>query len=182
MAKLGENLNDEQIKKLRDGAKPYPNKGTKVPGRQFERRLPNGMPAETLRYPKHVNRATLLARNNAEFKRLLSLIIIRAHKNSGEIKDDAKCYVKFAFNKYSIRVDGLSREYSMRSALFVTCYAAAILALNEYAQDTLVSYINEEFDENPLTKEALDNAQELIKQVDVIPNSLNEETVEEPEK
>lgn len=179
MAKLGDALNDEQVKKMYDGAKSYKtNKGTKIPGKQFERKLPNGMPAETLRYPKHINRATLLARNNAEFKRLLSLILIRSHKNSGEIKEDAKCYVKFAFNKYSIRVDGLSREYSMRSAQFVTCYAAAILALNEYAQDTLVCYVNNEFDENPLNDEALKEAQELIKEIDVIPAGLDEEPAE----
>lgn len=179
MAKIGDALNEEQVKKMYDGAKPYKNgKGTKLPGKPFNNKLPNGMPAETLRYPKHINRATLLARNNAEFKRLLSLILIRSHKNSGEIKEDAKCYVKFAFNKYSIRVDGLSREYSMRSAQFVTCYAAAILALNEYAQDTLVCYINEEFDENPLNDEALKEAQELIKEIDVIPAGLDEEPTE----
>ena len=48
MAKLADALNKEQVKKMYDSAKPYPKReSTKFPGKSFERRLSNGLPAET---------------------------------------------------------------------------------------------------------------------------------------
>ena len=180
MAKLADALSGEQVKKMYDKAKPYKKfEGTKVPGKQFERRLPNGMPAEVNRYPEHIVRTCLLARNNAEFKRLLSLLLIRNHKNAGDIPEDAKCYVKFGFNKYSIRIDGLSREYSEKTKLYAVAFTAAIIAFDQYAQTTLANFINNEFKENPITEESLEDAKALTEQINIFP-SPNE--VEEPEE
>ena len=180
MAKLGDALSPEQTKKMYDKAKNYkPNRDTKIPGKQFERRLPNGMPAETLRYPDHIVRPCLLARNNAEFKRLLSLLLIRAHKNQGDIDENAKCYVKFGFSKYSIRIDGLSREYSAKTKLYAVAYTAAIIAFDQYAQSTLANFINNEFNENPITEEAIEDAKALTEQINIFPATVEETETEE---
>ena len=176
MGKLGDALNSEQVKKMYNNAKPYKsNKETKIPGKQFERRLPNGMPAEVNRYPEHIVRTCLLARNNAEFKRLLSLLLIRAHKNEGDIDENAKCYVKFGFGKYSIRIDGLSREYSAKTKLYTLAYTSAIIAFDQYAQTTLANFINNEFKENPITEEVLNEAHELAEQITIVPSTTEVE-------
>ena len=180
MAKLADALNKEQVKKMYDSAKPYVKReNTKLPGNKFERRLPNGLPAETRRFPEWVNRITLLARNNAEFKRLLSLLLIELHKEAGDIGNDAKCYIKFNFNKYSVKVNGLLTEYSMKTKLFVTAAAAAIVAFDQYAQHTLASYVNNEFDENPLNDKDLEKANELVSKINVIPTTPVEEDANE---
>ena len=176
MTKLGDAFTKEQKEKVYNNAKPYGKReGTKVPGKPFERRLPNGLPAETRRFPEWVNRITLLARNNAEFKRLLSLLLIELHKEAGDIGNDAKCYIKFNFNKYSVKVNGLLTEYSMKTKLFVTAGAAAIVAFDQYAQHTLASYVNNEFDENPLNDKDLEKANELVSKINVIPTTPVEE-------
>jgi len=181
MAKLADALNKEQVKKMYDGAKPYPKReSTKLPGKSFERRLPNGLPAETRRFPEWVNRITLLARNNAEFKRLLSLLLIELHKEAGDIGSDAKCYIKFNFNKYSVKVNGLLTEYSMKTKLFVTAGAAAVIAFDQYAQHTLATYVQNEFEKNPLDDKDLEKANELVSKINVIPTTpVEEDTVEE---
>lgn len=176
MTKLGDAFTKEQKEKVYNNAKPYVKReGTKLPGKSFERRLPNGLPAETRRFPEWVNRITLLARNNAEFKRLLSLLLIELHKEAGDIGNDAKCYIKFNFNKYSVKVNGLLTEYSMKTKLFVTAGAAAIVAFDQYAQHTLASYVNNEFDENPLNDKDLEKANELVSKINVIPTTPVEE-------
>ena len=180
MGKLGDAFTKEQKEKVYTNAKPYVKReGTKTPGKPFERRLPNGLPVETRKYPEHVNRCTLLARNNAEFKRLLSLLLIELHKESGDIGDNAKCYIKFGFNKYSVKVNGLITEYSMKTKLFVTAYAGAIVAFDQYAQHTLASYANNEFDDNPLTDKDLEKANELVSKINVIPTTPVEEDANE---
>lgn len=180
MGKLGDAFTKEQKEKVYNNAKPYGKReGTKVPGKPFERRLPNGLPAETRRFPEWVNRITLLARNNAEFKRLLSLLLIELHKEAGDIGNDAKCYIKFNFNKYSVKVNGLLTEYSMKTKLFVTAGAAAIVAFDQYAQHTLASYVNNEFDENPLNDKDLEKANELVSKINVIPTTPVEEDTNE---
>ena len=181
MAKLADALSNEQVKKMYDKAKPYAkSNGTKLPGKTFERRLPNGMPAETRRYPEWVNRCTLLARNNAEFKRLLSLLLIESHREAGDIVEGAKAYIKFNFNKYSMKVNGLITEYSMKTKLFAIAYAAAVVAFDQYAQHTLATYVNNEFDENPLTDKEIEKANELVGRINVIPTTpIDEEVTEE---
>ena len=180
MTKLGDVLTKEQKEKVYNGAKPYVKReGTKIPGKPFDRRLPNGLPVETRHYPEHVNRCTLLARNNAEFKRLLSLLLIQLHKEAGDIGENAKTYIKFNFNKYSVRVNGLITEYSMKTKLFITAYAAAIVAFDQYSQHTLATYVNNEFDENPLNDDDLAKANELVNKINVIPMVDEESPVEE---
>jgi hypothetical protein len=66
MGKLGDAFTKEQREKVYNNAKPYVKReGTKTPGKPFERRLPNGLPIETRKYPEHVNRCTLLARSTS---------------------------------------------------------------------------------------------------------------------
>lgn len=180
MTKIGDAFTKEQKEKVYNNVKPYVKReGTKTPGKPFERRLPNGLPAETRRFPEWVNRITLLARNNAEFKRLLSLLLIELHKEAGDIGNDAKCYIKFNFNKYSVKVNGLLTEYSMKTKLFVTAAAAAIVAFDQYSQHTLATYVQNEFDENPLNDKDLEKANELVSKINVIPTTPVEEDANE---
>lgn len=181
MPQLGDMLDKEQVKKVYDKAKPYNNrKGTKFPGKPFEKNLPNGLPAVTKRYPEHISRCTLLVRNNAEFKRLLGLAVQELHKDAGLLDANEKGYVKCMFNKYSLKKkDNLITEYSMKTKLFVTAFAAAILAFTKYCEHTLAEYINNEFDENPLTDEDIAKANEIVGRINVIPESLIPEETEE---
>ena len=86
---------------------------------------------------------------------------------------------KFNFNKYSVKVNGLLTEYSMKTKLFVTAYAAAIVAFDQYAQHTLASYANNEFDESPLNDKDLEKANELVTRINVIPTTPVEEDANE---
>ena len=181
MPQLGDMLNNEQKEKIYKGSKPYNNrKSTKFPGKQFEKKLPNGLPAVTKRYPEHISRCTLLVRNNAEFKRLLGLAVLELHKEAGLLDENEKGYVKCMFNKYSLKKkDNLITEYSMKTKLFVTAFAAAIVAFSKYCEHTLAEYINNEFDENPLTDEDIAKAHEIVERINVIPASLVPEETEE---
>lgn len=173
MTKIADALNAEQKEKIYRNAKAYPKTNgvaTKVPGKTFERK-----PFDESRFPEHSRRLTFLCRNNAEFKRLLSLALIHLHRENETIPADAKAYVKFNFNKYSIKAEGLITEYSMKTKLFTTAMVTAIVAFNQYSQNTLANYVNNEFDKNPLTDEELEKANKICEVINVIPSSPVEE-------
>ena len=67
----------------------------------------------------------------------------------------------------------------MKTKLFVTAGAAAIVAFDQYAQHTLASYVNNEFDENPLNDKDLEKANELVSKINVIPTTPVEEDANE---
>ncbi len=67
----------------------------------------------------------------------------------------------------------------MKTKLFVTAYAAAIVAFDQYSQHTLATYVQNEFDENPLNDKDLEKANELVNKINVIPMVDEESPVEE---
>lgn len=173
MAKLAENLPKEKVDQMYKNAGR--NNGTRIPGRQFIRKENEAFDVSKS-FPTHVNRVTLLCRNNAEFKRLLALSLIQLHKEKGDVPEGSKAYVKFNFNKYLLRVDGLGREYSFKSKDFVTCYLAAVVALDKYMQEIIADYINNEVEFN-IEEDDVAKANDIAGKINVVPAVI--ETVEE---
>lgn len=172
MPAMSEILSDGQAKNLKNKFKPTKNDGTKVPYKKFNNnnQKPNkGLVLYSKKYPEWVNRCTILARNNADFRRLLTLTLQELHREAGQLGPE-KGYVKIRFNKYSLRnAEGLITEYSMKTKLFATAFAAAIIAFDEYAQHTIAEYVRNEFDKNPLNDTDLAKANDIVKKIEVVP-------------
>ena len=101
--------------------------------------------------PEHIKNLVYLVINNAEIRRFTSLGIINRMKQKGFVNKDAKCYVDFYPNKYSVAVNGLKTEYHYNNAMFINSLAAAFPSFAHSANKIIQSFIeieNAEFNEN----------------------------------
>lgn len=94
--------------------------------------------------PKHLVNLVVMVKNNAEIRRFVSLGIINILKQRSIVNKDAKCYVSFRWDKFSIKVDGFATEYSYRSDFFITAFLAAFVSFSAHAQKTAEEFIREE--------------------------------------
>lgn len=94
--------------------------------------------------PEHTRNLVYLVKNNAEIRRFTALSIINMMKQKNMIDKDAKCYVSFLFNKYSVNVNGLRQEYSYNNDIFIKSLAAAFPAFTYNAEKVITTYLNVE--------------------------------------
>ena len=105
-------------------------------------RLENGLPYATKYYPEHFVKMALLIKNNAEFRRMISLAI---KDNLIKIKlanPEDKIYISYYWNKFAVKINGLAREFPYKDVLFVNNFAAAIILFNQYSQKILGNFVN----------------------------------------
>ena len=186
MAKMIDNLNDEQKAKLnqvRDNArKPY----RKSFERNFEKRerierpakLENGLPYATKFYPMHLVKIALLIKNNAEFRRMISLAIKLDLVKNKVCKEEDKVYISYFWNKYAVSINGLKREEFYSNKEFANCFSVAINLFNNYVLGILDTYLNEEFGGSDVID--YNNVEEDTKELNcVIMNNTVETNTEE---
>lgn len=127
--------------------------------------------------PEHTRNLVYLVKNNAEIRRFTALSIINMMKQKNMIDKDAKCYVSFLFNKYSINVNGLRQEYSYNNDIFIKSLAAAFPAFAYNAEKVINTYLN--IENQKLDSEEVAEMVEAIKNNDSSP--VEEETTESAE-
>lgn len=99
-----------------------------------------GIPEGAQRYPQHFVEIALIIKNNAEIRRFTALGIINYLIQKDKIKGE-KRYVKFLWNKFSVNVDGLSREYSYTEPFFLNCLVASFASFSANAQRTINNFM-----------------------------------------
>ena len=151
MAKIKDALNEEQVKKL-DGVK---RNFTKKPYEHRERnerptRLENGLPYATKFYPQSTVKIALLIKNNAEFRRMISLAIrINLIKNEKCTKE-YKVYISYYWNKYAVSINGLKQENFFNSQEFLNAFAVANNCFSSYAINLLEKHMSNQFGQDCL--------------------------------
>lgn len=103
------------------------------------------------RTPEHVRNLVYLVINNAEIRRFTSLGIINRMKQKGFVNKEAKCYVDFYPNKYSVSVNGLKTEYHYNNSIFINSLAASFPSFAFNANKIIQTFIeaeNAELNEN----------------------------------
>lgn len=133
-----------------------------------------GIPEVANRYPQHFVEIALIIKNNAEIRRFTALGIINYLLQKEKIKGEKK-YVKFLWNKFSINVDGLSREYSYTEPFFLNCLVASFASFSANAQRTINNFIVNE-SVNGVTNEEI---QEIVEMTAFNESANSEEVVEE---
>lgn len=106
--------------------------------------LDNGLPFATKFYPEHFVKVALVIKHNAEFRRMISLAIRNYLVETGSISKEDKVYINYLWNKFAVKVNGLSREYLYTEKMFVDNFAAAIVLSSNYFQHVLGNFASEE--------------------------------------
>ena len=94
--------------------------------------------------PEHTRNLVYLVKNNAEIRRFTSLGIINVMKQRGMIDKNAKVFVEFYFNKYSVAVNGLRQEYTYNNDIFIRSLSAAFVSFAYNADNVIREYLKVE--------------------------------------
>jgi len=92
-------------------------------------------------YPAHMVEIALIIKNNAEIRRFTSLGVLNYLLQKGEIKGKSR-FVTFKWNKFSVKVDTLTKEYSYTEPFFLNCLAASFASFSASAQKTIDKFIH----------------------------------------
>ena len=139
---IGDSLNKEQTEKL--NAIKTENAGRPKFIKKERKVLENGLPYATKFYPEHFVKIALVIKHNAEFRRMISLAIRNYLVEHEVVSKDDKVYITYLWNKFAVKVNGLSREYLYTEKMFVDNFAAAIVLTSNYFQYVLSNFSNEE--------------------------------------
>ena len=101
------------------------------------------VPADAARFPEHIRNIGICLRYNADLRRFVAKTIINYLRQKGEIDGDS-IYVKFAYNKLSVIVNGLAREYYYSNKWFINCYIAGFKSLTDYVSKQINTFISVE--------------------------------------
>lgn len=121
--------------------------------------------------PEHLKNIVLILKNNSEIRRFTSLGMINKLKQAGQIAADAKVYINFYFNKFSISINGLKQEFTYNNSLFVTCLYASFVSFANSANKTINEFCKIE--------SCIANENEVNEIVNSIQNTNNSDPVEE---
>ena len=158
MTKIKDALNEEQMRKL-DGVKKNFTKRNFEHREKIERptRLENGLPYATKFYPQSTVKIALLIKNNAEFRRMISLAIrINLVKNGQCTKED-KVYISYYWNKYAVSINGLKTEQFFTSQEFLNAFAVANNCFTSYAFNLLEKHMTVQFNQDCLDYDKIEN-------------------------
>ena len=102
-----------------------------------------GLPKFTERIPDETLAIALLVKNNAEVKRFTALNILNWLMQKGEISGNHR-YVVFKFDKFAVRCNGLTREYTYKEPFFINALIAAFTCLAHSAEKVIGRFIQAE--------------------------------------
>lgn len=102
-----------------------------------------GIAPAAANYPEHVVAIALIIKNNAEIRRFTALGILNYLLQKGEIKGDNR-YVSFKWNKFAVKCNGLTREYSYTEPFFINALVASFNSFSASAQRTIDAFCHKE--------------------------------------
>ncbi len=94
-------------------------------------------------YPKEQVDLAIIILQNAEIRRFTALGILNYLTQKGEINGNSK-YVSFQYDKFAVKIDGLSREFRYTEKFFINCLLAAFTSFANSAAKTINAFINKE--------------------------------------
>lgn len=96
--------------------------------------------------------------NNADIKRYTSLAIINWLKQKGIITGN-KVYISFYWNKFTVSVDGLNRDYSYNEPFFINCFVASFKIQANFVQKLIDGFVDEQFnaEETVVNEDSIDS-------------------------
>ena len=98
-------------------------------------------------FPQHFVNIALIIKNNAEIRRFTAIGILNYLLQKGIIKGD-KRYISFKWNKFTVKCNGLIKEYSYTEPFFLNALVASFSSFSASAQRTINEFCNKEFDKN----------------------------------
>lgn len=119
---------------------------------------------------------------NADIRRYCSLYIIKSFKENGIIPNDSKAFVKFMWNKFTVKCDNLEKDYTYGEEAFIKGYAAAnravllsgLIVLNAFTINNLGKELTE-----IVTQEEINSCADEILKSNTSTESEEEEVVDE---
>lgn len=99
------------------------------------------------RVPEHVRNLVYIIRNNTEIRRYTAIGILNYLLQKGEIQGE-KRYIDFLWNKFRVKVDGITREYLYTEPFFLNCLVAAFSSFSASAQKTINTFCKKEMSIN----------------------------------
>ena len=120
---------------------PFPRK----PKKSFDRTIKTKRGEVDVKelFPEHYIQIALIIKNNAEIRRFTSIGILNYLLQKGIIKGD-KRYVSFKWNKFTVKCNGLVKEYSFNEPFFLNALVAAFSSFSASAQRTINNFCQEE--------------------------------------
>lgn len=150
MSEMETKIQDEQIaqenvnisKSLDDKKERKPEKKILF-GEKSKKSAKEELVEATKIYPEHLINLVLIIKNNAEIRRFTSIGILNYLLQKGEISGPNR-YVSYKWNKFSVRYNGLIREYLYTEPFFINCLVASFTSFSAVAQKTINAFCRKE--------------------------------------
>lgn len=118
-----------------------------VPKKNNINKKKSNIPDVTANYPEHFISLAMIIKNNAEIRRFTSIGILNYLLQKKEISGNNR-FVSFKWNKFSVKCNGLTREYSYTETFFLNCLVAAFTSFSASAQRTINIFTSKELQAN----------------------------------
>lgn len=113
------------------------------------------------KYPEHIVAIATIVKNNAEIRRFTALGILNYLLQKKEISGD-KRYVSFKWNKFTVKWNGLARDFYYTEPFFLNALVASFSSFSASAQKAITRFCNIETKANDaLSQEEVDNIVKL---------------------
>lgn len=137
MAKKTENATIEQEVKVQDAPIVTATQATDAPAKVAKKEDDKDMDARR-KFGDAAVDVSLLLKNNSEIRRFTSRHILNHLEKEG--KTGAKRYVSFMYDKFAVKIDGLTSEYSFSEPFFLEALVASFASFANSAQRTINTY------------------------------------------
>lgn len=101
-------------------------------------------------YESHQVNLVYLLKNNSEIRRFTSLNILSVLEKEGVVNKDCKSkLVKFGWDKFSVIIDGLGKDYRYTETFFIQCLINSFALFADSATKTIKEFMDKEDVELP---------------------------------
>ena len=102
--------------------------------------------------PNHVTELALIVKNNVQIRRYTAIAIINYLCQKGEIskisaEEQAKGkgnYVNFLWDKFTVKSNGLSRDYRYTEKFFITALIGSFTSFAANSKEVIINFLKEE--------------------------------------
>lgn len=102
--------------------------------------------------PNHITELALIVKNNAQIRRYTAITIINYLCQKGEIskisaEEQAKGkgnYVNFLWDKFTVKSNGLSRDYRYTEKFFITALIGSFTSFAANSKEVIINFLKEE--------------------------------------
>ena len=102
--------------------------------------------------PNHITELALIVKNNAQIRRYTAIAIINYLCQKGEIskisaEEQAKGkgnYVNFLWDKFTVKSNGLSRDYRYTEKFFITALIGSFTSFAANSKEVIINFLKEE--------------------------------------